>query len=146
MLKFCCQELHRWAAELWCWKQLLYQLCHWPNPYSDCFDILAIYCQWTTTSFDFHQMAVHKRTTMLAHCNFKQNTWLCSKQSSFFFLLCTALWWQIKRRGGPLQFLTFLYGQTLENLLLRCLASHALLLFYLVLSSLFSFDSLPKQK
>ena len=40
--------------------------------------------QWTTASFDFHQMAVHKRTTMLAHCNLKQNTWLCSKQSSFF--------------------------------------------------------------
>ena len=40
--------------------------------------------KWTTTSFDFHQMAVHKRTTMLAHCNLKQNTWLCSKQSSFF--------------------------------------------------------------
>ena len=31
-----------------------------------------------------HQMAVHKRTTMPAHCNLKQNTWLCSKQSSFF--------------------------------------------------------------
>ena len=31
-----------------------------------------------------HQMAVHKRTTMLAHCNLKQNTWLCSKQSSYF--------------------------------------------------------------
>ena len=27
---------------------------------------------------------VHKRTTMLAHCNLKQNTWLCLKQSSFF--------------------------------------------------------------
>ena len=40
--------------------------------------------QWTTTSFDFHQMAVHKRTTMLAHCNLKQNMWLCSKQSCFF--------------------------------------------------------------
>ena len=40
--------------------------------------------QWTTASFDFHQMAVHKRTTMLVHCNLKQNTWLCSKQSSFF--------------------------------------------------------------
>ena len=40
--------------------------------------------QWTTASFDFHQMAVHKRTTMLAHCNLKQNMWLCSKQSSFF--------------------------------------------------------------
>ena len=34
--------------------------------------------------FDFHQMAVHKRTTILAHCNSKQNTWLCSKQSSLF--------------------------------------------------------------
>ena len=46
--------------------------------------------QWTTASFDFHQMAVHKRTTMLAHCNSKQNTWLCSKQSSFFpfFMHC----------------------------------------------------------
>ena len=46
--------------------------------------------QWTTASFDFHQMAVHKRTTMLAHCNLKQNTWLCSKQSSFFpfFMHC----------------------------------------------------------
>ena len=44
-------------------------------------------CQWTTASFDFHQMAVHKRTTMLAHCNLKQN--LCSKQSSFFpFMHC----------------------------------------------------------
>ena len=40
--------------------------------------------QWTTASFDFHQMPVHKRTTMLAHCNLKQNTQLCSKQSSFF--------------------------------------------------------------
>ena len=40
--------------------------------------------QWTTASFDFHQMAVHKRTTMLAHCNLKQNMLLCSKQSSFF--------------------------------------------------------------
>ena len=29
-------------------------------------------------------MAVHKRKTMLAHCNLKQNMWLCSKQSSFF--------------------------------------------------------------
>ena len=60
----------------------------------------AILTQWTTASFDFHQTAVHKRTTMLAHCNLKQNMWLCSKQSSFF-LLCTALWWQIERRGGP---------------------------------------------
>ena len=43
--------------------------------------------EWTTASFDFHQMAVHKRTTMLAHCNLKQN--LCSKQSSFFpFMHC----------------------------------------------------------
>ena len=34
-------------------------------------------------------MAVHKRTTMLAHCNLKQNTWLWSKQSSFFpFMHC----------------------------------------------------------
>ena len=41
-------------------------------------------CQWTTASFDFHQMAVHKRTTMLAHCNLKQNLCLYSKQSSFF--------------------------------------------------------------
>ena len=40
--------------------------------------------KWTTTSFNFHQMAVHKRTTMLAHCNLKQNMWLCSKQSSLF--------------------------------------------------------------
>ena len=40
--------------------------------------------EWTTAPFDFHQMAVHKRTTMLAHCNLKQNMWLCSKQSSFF--------------------------------------------------------------
>ena len=38
---------------------------------------------------------------MLAHCNLKQNMRLCSKQSSSF-PLCTALWWQIKRRGGPL--------------------------------------------
>ena len=60
-----------------------------------------IFVKWTTASFNFHQMAVHKRTTMLAHCNLKQNMWLCSKQSSFF-LLCTALWWQIERRGGPL--------------------------------------------
>ena len=46
----------------------------------------ASFCfsQWTTASFNFHQMAVHKRTTMLAYCNLKQNTWLCSKQSSFF--------------------------------------------------------------
>ena len=43
--------------------------------------------EWTTASLDFHQMAVHKRTTMLAHCNLKQNMWLCSKQSSFFPLL-----------------------------------------------------------
>ena len=40
--------------------------------------------EWTTASFDFHQMAVHKRTTILAHCNLKQITWLCSKQSNFF--------------------------------------------------------------
>ena len=38
---------------------------------------------------------------MLAHCSLKQNMWLYSKQSSFF-PLCTALWWQIERRGGPL--------------------------------------------
>ena len=31
-----------------------------------------------------HQRAVHKRTTMLAHCNLKQNMWLSSKQYSFF--------------------------------------------------------------
>ena len=53
------------------------------------YDSIAMLCrnealQWTTTSFDFHQMAVHKRTTMLAHCNLKQNMLLCSKQSSFF--------------------------------------------------------------
>ena len=41
-------------------------------------------CEWTTASIDLHQMAVHKRTTMLAHWNLKQNTWLCSKQSSLF--------------------------------------------------------------
>ena len=28
---------------------------------------------------------MHQRTTMLAHCNLKQNSWLCSKQSSFFY-------------------------------------------------------------
>ena len=39
-------------------------------------------------------MVVHKRTTMLAHCNLKQNTLA-------FYPLCTALWWQIERRGGP---------------------------------------------
>ena len=45
--------------------------------------------EWTTASFDFHQMAVHKRTIMLAHCNLKQNMWLCSKQYSFFpFMHC----------------------------------------------------------
>ena len=45
--------------------------------------------QWTTASFDFHQLAVHKRTTILAHCNLKQNTWLHSKVSSFFpFMHC----------------------------------------------------------
>ena len=43
-----------------------------------------IFLQWTTACFNFHQMAVHKRTTILAHCNLKQNMWLCSKQSSFF--------------------------------------------------------------
>ena len=42
--------------------------------------------QWSTASFDFHQMAVHKRTQMLAHCNLKQNMWLCSKQSSAVLL------------------------------------------------------------
>ena len=46
----------------------------------------SLFSQWTTASFDFHQMAVHKRTTMLAHCNLKQNAWFCSKQSSFFSL------------------------------------------------------------
>ena len=57
--------------------------------------------QWTTVSFNFHQMAVPKRTTMLAHCNLKQNTWLCSKQSSFFpFMHCPLVanrktWWSI---------------------------------------------------
>ena len=36
-----------------------------------------------------HQRAVHKRTTMLAHWNLKQNMWLCSKQSSCFpFMHC----------------------------------------------------------
>ena len=43
--------------------------------------------EWTTASFNFQQMAVHKRTTMLAHCYLKQNMWLCSKQSSFFPLM-----------------------------------------------------------
>ena len=47
--------------------------------------------QWTTRSFNFHQMAVHKRTTMIAHCNLKQNTWLCSKQSSFFSFYALSL-------------------------------------------------------
>ena len=56
--------------------------------------------EWATASFDYHQMAVHKRTTMVAHCNLKQNTWLCSKQS--ILVLSTALWWQIERRGCPL--------------------------------------------
>ena len=57
--------------------------------------------QWSTASFDFHQMAVHKRTQMLAHCNLKQNMWLCSKQSSFFpFMHCPLVanrktWWSI---------------------------------------------------
>ena len=37
---------------------------------------------------------------MLAHYNLKQNTWLCSKQSSFFSFFF-ALWWQIERRGVP---------------------------------------------
>ena len=46
--------------------------------------VFAVCNQWTTVSFDFHQMAVHKRTTMLAHCNLKQNMCLCSKQSSLF--------------------------------------------------------------
>ena len=41
-------------------------------------------------------MAMQKMTTMLAHCNLKQNTCLCSKQSSFFPFM------QIERRGGPL--------------------------------------------
>ena len=45
---------------------------------------IKIAFKWTTTSFDFHQMAVHKRKTMLAHCNLKQNMFLCSKQSSLF--------------------------------------------------------------
>ena len=57
--------------------------------------------QWTTASFDLHQLAVHKRTTILAHCNLKQNTWLHSKLSSFF-LLCTALWCQIERHSGSI--------------------------------------------
>ena len=36
-----------------------------------------------------HQMAVHKRTTMLAHRNLKQNMSLCTKQSCFFpFMYC----------------------------------------------------------
>ena len=48
---------------------------------------------------------------MLAHCNLKQNMCLHSKQSSLFFLLCTALWWQIERRSGPLKRLE----QTFEN-------------------------------
>ena len=63
--------------------------------------VLSQSSQWTTASFDFHQRAVHKRTTMLAHCNLKQNTWLCSKQSSFFSFYALH-WWQIERRGGPL--------------------------------------------
>ena len=36
---------------------------------------------------------------MQAHCNLKQNT--CVQNNLAFFLLCTALWWQIKRHGGP---------------------------------------------
>ena len=49
-----------------------------------CLRVREYEVQWTNASFDFHQMAVHKRTTMLAHCNLKQNMWLCSKQSCFF--------------------------------------------------------------
>ena len=47
-------------------------------------------------------IAVHKMTTMLAHCNLKQNTWLCSKQFSFFPLMHCPLvvnrktWWSIR--------------------------------------------------
>ena len=44
---------------------------------------------------------------MLAHCNLKQNTWLCVQNNLAFFLLCTALWWQIERRGGPIRGLEF---------------------------------------
>ena len=44
---------------------------------------MSIITTQTTASFDFHQMAVYNRTTMLAHCNLKQNMWLCSQQSSF---------------------------------------------------------------
>ena len=54
------------------------------NCYYDCQLMAHKKLKWTTASFDFHQMAVHKSTTMLAHCNLKQNMWLCSKQSSFF--------------------------------------------------------------
>ena len=52
-------------------------------------------------------MAVHKRTTMLAHCNLKQNMWLCSKQSSFFpFMHCPLVanqktWWSIGDDSDP---------------------------------------------
>ena len=59
-----------------------------------------LFSQGTTASFNFHQMAVHKRTTMLAHCNLKKICG-CLQNNLAFFLLCTALWWQIKRHGGP---------------------------------------------
>ena len=51
-----------------------------------------------------HQRAVHKREAMPGHCNLKQN--MC---------LCTALWWQIKRRGGPLTGSRTCHKQILEQ-------------------------------
>ena len=53
-------------------------------------------------------MAMHKRTTMLAHCNLKQNTWLCSKQSSFFpFMHCPLVANQKTRWSIVQQFYNF---------------------------------------
>ena len=71
-----------------------------------------IFLQWTTACFNFHQMAVHKRTTILAHCNLKQNMWLCSKQSSIFpFMHCLLvanrkMRWSIVQNGPELFFFT----------------------------------------
>ena len=73
-----------------------------PNDFwKESFKYFFAEANWNTASFDFHQMAVHKRTTMLSHCNLKQTMWLCSKPSSFFpFKHCPLVanrktWWYI---------------------------------------------------
>ena len=73
------------------------------EPYFKVFNYLSFRINGPPCLSICHQMAVHNRTTMLAHCNLKRNTWLCSKQSSFFpFMHCPLV--ANQRRDGPLTF------------------------------------------